>query len=89
MNEATSVEFNLEVNGSCVNVRPHHPTTFLILRIALHVHDTIEPRVTNIDVNLYTICQTVDQHLWAREVSSPNLVFYKDKRVNLILWSDI
>lgn len=88
MNEATGVELNLEVNGSCVDVRPHGPATLLVLRVALHIHDAIESRVTNIDVDLNTISKAVDHHLWPRKVSSPNLVFCRDNRIELVLWSD-
>lgn len=70
MYQATGVELDLEINGSCVNIRLHHPATLLILGITLDIHDTIESWV-NAKVNLYTISQAVDQHLWAREVCSP------------------
>lgn len=71
MNEAAGVELDLEVDGSRVHIWSHHSPTLLVLGVALHVHDPVEPWVSNVDVYLHAISQAVDQHLWAREVSSP------------------
>lgn len=68
--QAASIKANLEINAASVSFCIENATTSLVLGVALHVENAVESSVTNVNIRLYSIGQTVDHDVRSREVGA-------------------